>query len=177
MKNLQNYLELNGKIIIFLSKNGVYWIALKPICEAINVNYHKQFDRIKVHPILGPECTKHDIQVPGDQTRKFICLSEEFIYGWLFSIQSNSPELIEYQRKCYHLLYSYFHGTITQRQNILFERVNVLTKISELSEKLSTNDDFNELNSLRTKNMRMEKDLKKLDEILASGQTMISFNN
>jgi hypothetical protein len=177
MKNLQNYLELNGKIIVFLNKSGVYWIALKPICEALNINFHKQFDRVKTHPTLGAECTKQDIQVPGDQTRKFICLSEEFIYGWLFSIQSDSAELLAYQRTCYHLLYQYFHGTITQRKAILEERNQIIDRVSVLAEKLSINNDFVELNSLRAKNMRMEKDLKKLDEILASGQTMLEFNN
>ncbi len=177
MKNLQNFLELNGKIIVFLNKNGVYWIAIKPICEALNVNFHKQFDRIKAHPILGAEYTKQDIQVPGDQTRKMICLPEEFIYGWLFSINSNSDVLIEYQRKCYHLLYSYFHGTLTQRKQLLQERNNMLAEMVTLAEKLQNNTDFNRLNEIRAKNMRMEKDLKKLDDLLTAGQMQLEFTN
>ncbi len=177
MKNLQNFLELNGKIIVFLNKNGVYWIALRPICEALNVDFNHQHRTILSDPILGPESSNQTIQVPGSQSRKFFCLTEEYIYGWLFSINSDSPELIEYKKTCYHLLYQQFHGTITQRQAILQERNNIIDRITELSEKLSTNTDFNELNNLRTKNMRIEKDLKKLDEQLAAGQTMLNFNN
>jgi len=177
MKNLQNYLQLNGKIIIFLNKDGIYWIAIKPICEALNVHYKEQNKDIKLDPILGPASCVHRMQVPDDQARNMLCIPERYIYGWLFSIKSKSPELLEYKRKCYDILYEYFHGTITQRQVILQERIEIIDRISDLSEKLSDNKDFVELNSLRTKNMRMEKDLKKLDEILASGQTMLNFSN
>lgn len=175
MENLKNYLELNGKIIVFLNKDGVYWIAIKPICQALNVDYIEQFRDTKTDPILGAELCKHTMQVPNDQARSMVCLPEEFIYGWLFSIKSKSPELIEYKRKCYHLLYTYFHGTLTQRQAILKERLAIKEEMETLSKNLSSDKNFVRLNELKTRNMRIEKDLTKLDELLASGQTRIEF--
>lgn len=175
MEKLQSYLELNGKIVIFLCKDGIYWIALKPICEALSINYNAQYQNIKEHPILKAEYANQHIQVPGDQMRKMICLPEEFIYGWLFSIQSNSPELIEYHRKCYHILFTHFHGTLTERQALLNQRIAIKEEIDSLQTALSTNKNFTRLNELKAKNMRMENDLKKLDELLASGQTRMEF--
>ena len=176
MEKLQNFLQVNGKIIVFLNKNGVYYIALKPICQALNVNYIEQYKDTKLDSILGPELCKHTMQVPGDQARAMQCLPEKYIYGWIFSIKSKSPELLEYKRKCYDVLYDYFHGTLTQRKQLLQERNTMFEEITTLSEKLQINPDFTRLNELRAKNMRMEKDLKKLDELLTSGQKQIEFN-
>ncbi len=43
MKTHQKFLEFNGKNIIFLNVDGTYWIALKPICEALGVDYVRCF--------------------------------------------------------------------------------------------------------------------------------------
>lgn len=177
MKNLQSFLKLNGKIIVFLSKNGTYWIAIRPICEALNVNYNRQFQNLKKDPIFGAKFAKQQIQVPGDQLRFYICLPERYIYGWLLTINSESPELLEYKVRCYDILYDHFHGTLTKRHEILNERIEIKAKIEELSTGLSVNPDYSELNNLKAKNMRIEKDLKKLDEDLLNGQKLLNFNN
>lgn len=49
MNTHHNFLEFNGKNILFKSENGVYWVAVKPICEALNVVYTGQLKRLKNH--------------------------------------------------------------------------------------------------------------------------------
>lgn len=176
MKKLTNFLELNGKIIVFLNKNGVYWIALKPICEALNVSFNHQHRTILADPILRPESSNQMMQVPGDQMRKYFCLSEKFIYGWIFSIQSDSPELIEYKRKCYSILYDHFHGSLTKRQTVLVDRAGIRTEIENLRENLKANPEYLRLNDLTAKDMRIQKDLNKLDNELMNGQLLLFTN-
>jgi hypothetical protein len=170
MKNLNQFLKVNGKIIVFLNKDGVYWIALKPICQALGVDYIEQFKDTKSDSILGPALCKHTMQLPGDQSRSMVCLPEEYIYGWIFSLKSKNPELIHYKKECYHLLYQHFHGTITQRQQLLNERESITTEMEQKRETLKENPEYVRLNELQARNMRLEKDLRKLDIKLVNSQ-------
>lgn len=55
MKTHEKFLQFNGKTIYFQSYDGQFWIAIKPICEILNVNYNRSFgtwllfsDRLKL---------------------------------------------------------------------------------------------------------------------------------
>ena len=164
MKQLiEKFLEFNGKTLVFISLNGVYWIALKPICEALNVNYDRQYRNITEHPILGAERAIQHVQVPGSQVRRTVCLPEYLIYGWIFSINSESRELLEYQRQCYKVLYDYFHGTITRRKKLFEEKARIQTERSHLEKDLRKQDEFVKLEDLRAREARIGKELKEMD--------------
>jgi hypothetical protein len=82
-----NFIEINNKKVWFFRKKGAYWIIVKSVCEALNVNTESQKQRIKDDPILGAATAVWQVQVPGDtQKRTYFCLPEEYIYGWIFSI-------------------------------------------------------------------------------------------
>jgi hypothetical protein len=163
MQKIKKFLEFNGKTILFLSVNGTYYIAIKPICEAIVVDYIQQFKNTKEDPILGPALCKYTIQVPGSQRREFVCLPEQYIYGWIFSIKSESTELLRYKKKCYDVLFEYFHGTITRRKEVLEQYVKDSTEAETLRARLNENEDFKRLNELDASIMRAGKTLKQLD--------------
>ena len=119
MNTHQKFLQFNGKNIVFLKVDGTYWIALKPICEALEVDYVRCFKNAKNDPILGPALSKQTMQVSKNglsQLRNVTCIPEEFVYGWIFSLKSESEQLTDYKRTCYSLLFNHFHGTITNRK-------------------------------------------------------------
>ncbi len=121
-KSTAKFLEFNGKSIHFLAVDGVYWIALKPICEALNVNWNRQFQNLKEDVNLKAAFATQQMQAPDNQLRNYVCLPEFFVYGWIFSIQSESEELAAYKWECYRILFDYFHGGITGRQGLLSEK-------------------------------------------------------
>ena len=162
-QSFEKFLEFNGKTLVFLAVNGTYWIAIKPVCEALNVQYVRQFKNINADPILGPALSKQTMQVPGDQARNMACLPEKFIYGWIFSIRSESSELLEYKRACYNILYEYFHGTITRRKKLFEEKAKIQTERSHLELDLRTQDKFVKLEDLRAREARIGKELKEMD--------------
>lgn len=171
MKKAQKFLQFNGKEILVYCENGVWWIALKSISEALNVNYKAQYDNVTQDPILGPASTVQGIQVPGDQMRKYYCIPERYIYGYIFSIRSDSKELLEYKQKCYDVLYEFFHGTITRRKEVLEQALLDSTRADEIRTLLANNDLVNELNDCEGRILRAGKELKKLDsELLDSIQ-------
>lgn len=166
----QKFLEFNGKYIVFLNVDGNYWIALKPICEALEIEYTRSFKNAKKDPILGPVLAVQPMQVSKNgksQVRNVTCIPEEFIYGWIFSLRSDSDELTEYKRTCYQLLYNHFHGTITNRKELLMERRQVDAQIRTLEEKMKEEvDDFKELKQLKSKRKSLSTSLNQIDEQL-----------
>lgn len=156
-----NSVIFNNKNIVYKRIKGVFWITLKSVCEALNVNYKHQFQRVKDDPLLGPASQNHGMQVPGDnQVREYICLPEEYVYGWIFSIRSDSPELLAYKRECYHILYSHFHGTITRRAELYKELAMSERRRSLAEARLRANVDFMDWEAEKMRIARIWKNIK-----------------
>lgn len=167
---IKKFLEFNNKKVYFLSVNGTWHIAIKPICEALDVDYIQQFKNVKSDKILGPALCVHTMQVPGDQSRKWSCLPEFFVYGWIFSIQSESQALEAYKWKCYELLYNYFHGTITERTGFLKVKTANEIEMERLEAELEENESYKKLKELKGANKKVTKALQKLDEEVVQSQ-------
>jgi hypothetical protein len=163
-KQIVKFLAFKGKNIVYLSVGGMYWIAIKPVCEALHVDYIRQYKNLKEDEILGARLSKQTILIPGDtQPRKFVCLPEEYIYGWIFSLHSESKELQEYKLACYHLLYRHFHGIITRRRELIREKAETTLKRRELEYALSQNKDYAALAKLRAHEAGIGKKLKEFE--------------
>lgn len=176
MKDLESFLEFNGRRLSVLSKDGQWWIAVKPICEALGVEYTRTFKNIKEDEILSELLAEQPMVGADKKVRNMVCLPEKFIYGWLFSIRSESPALKEYKRKCYEVLYNHFHGAMTDRVNVLSERDRIDLRILELEEKLQETDEYLEILELKKQKTKTGKDLKRLDVELKTRQLSFSFS-
>ena len=178
-QNIVKFLEFKGKNIVYLSANGTYWIAIKPVCEAINVDYIQQYKNLRADAILAPALCKHTMQVPkkdafltpalskqpmqvsgNDQFREYVCLPERLIYGWIFSIRSKSKELQEYKMECYDILYNHFHGTITRRRELIKERVLITNQRRTLEHELAQNENFRNWEALKAAEARNGKQIR-----------------
>lgn len=162
-KEVKKFLEFNGKTIFFLSVNGTYWIALKPICEALGVDYIRQFKKLKEDKILSQLLSEQTMVAADKKVRKMVSLPEFYVYGWIFQIQSDSPGLLQYKWECYKILYDYFHGAITRRQSILKEKTLLDIEIDELERKIASTEDSKKLESLKKKKKAASTKLSRLD--------------
>ncbi len=162
-QTLVKFLDFNGKSLLFLHKNGTYWVAIKPVCEALKVEYTRSFKNVQADSILGPALAVQPMQVPGEQLRNMSCLPEYLIYGWIFSIQSASKELQEYKKECYEILFEHFHGTITERRELLAQKALTEMDRSKREIALRLNPDFNSWEQLKAQEARIGKRLKEAD--------------
>lgn len=128
--------------MLFLAKDGTYWIAIKPVCEALGVEYTRTFKNLTKDPLLAPALAKQPMQVIGGQTRNMVCLPENWIYGWIFSINSSSPELLEYKKQCYEILFNFFHGSITRQQELIKQKVLIQKELGSLEADLVKDERF-----------------------------------
>ena len=162
-QSIVKFLEFNGKNLLFLSKNGTYYVAIKPVCEVLGVDYIRQYKNVSEDAILGPALSKQTMQIPGDQSRSMLCLPEHLVYGWIFSIQSTSPQLVEYKKECYEILFNHFHGAITGRRELLTLKARTEVDRSRLEMDLRSNPSFQKWEDLKAQEARIGKQLKTAD--------------
>lgn len=136
-KRVSKFLEFNGKTLVFLAVDGKYWIALKPICEALGVNWARQHTNLLADPIYGQLYADQHMVAADGKSRKMTSLSEEWIYGWIMQLQSSSPDLVEYKKECHRVLYNHFHGTITGRKELLSQKARAQVEMDEVMNTLS----------------------------------------
>lgn len=166
MKKHENFLKFNGKTITYLSKNGNYWIPIKPILEALNMDSDRSIKTLKNDPILGSVRSVQTVQVANNgiiQGRKMTCIPEKFVYGWIFSLRSDSKQLIEYKRTCYELLYNHFHGTITNRKELLLERQALDAEINQIRSNIKSDERSVELRKIEYQRRKLSEALNKND--------------
>lgn len=103
----------------FKQDDGVY-LALKPMVEAMGLDWSAQLKRVKRDPILseGMAMMATPFGRGGDQ--ECVAIRLDLINGWLFTIDSSriaSDEVRQrvqtYQRECYQVLNDHFTGKRT----------------------------------------------------------------
>ena len=100
----------------FRADDGVF-VALKPIVDGMGLGWEGQRQRVKRDPILSEGvCVMHTPLGRGGP-QEAICLKEDLIQGWIFTIDSARitndevrERVILYQRECYSVLHDHFRG-------------------------------------------------------------------
>ncbi len=167
---VKKFLQFNGKNVYFKSAEGIWWIAIKPICEAMEVNYDWQFKNLKSTKIFSELYANQHMVDANGSVRKMICLPEKAIYFWLAKLESDAPGFDEFQWECNNLLYNYFHGTITERTTSLREKTKLDLEIEKIKEELKTVPLALKLQELINKRVGVKKELRRLDEDIVNSQ-------
>lgn len=109
----------HGHQLLTIKDGDTIRVAMKPICEAIGLDWSAQFRRIERHAVLGTCVAVMATQLPGEvQSRDVVTLPLDYLNGWLFGIDVSRvkeeirPKLIEYQRECFAALAAYWQQGI-----------------------------------------------------------------
>ena len=104
-----------GNEILAVEKDGKKYVAMKPIVEALGLDWSGQLGLIKNDTVLSEGMVVTTIPSNGG-IQETVCLPLEYLNGWLFKVQARRyrgerRKAIElYQRECYHALHSYWHN-------------------------------------------------------------------
>ena len=174
-QEVKKFLEFNGKTIFFVATDGQYWIALKPICEALNVNWKYQHDKLQKDKILGQLSQNIGMVAADGKVRKMVALPEFYVYGWIFKLESVAENMEEYQWKCYRVLYEHFHGIIGGRKDLLREKAKAQLEMDRVYNKMNV-DNALKLQKAEKKISQINYRLRKLDgEVIKEEKDL--FNN
>ncbi len=109
--------NFHGTDHALLDINGTAFVAMRPVVDAIGLNWASQFKRIKSDEVLSTCVVMTTTQLPGDsQSRELFCLPLDMLNGWLFGIdvkrvrEELRETLIAYKRECYAVLHRYWQS-------------------------------------------------------------------
>lgn len=138
------------------------FVAMKPICENIGLQWEAQLKRIKRNHVLNQGMSIMDIPTNGGN-QQIVCLPFSMLNGWLMGVDANKvkPEikdtLTKYQLECYDVLYKHFipkprkpvnlsayvskqlHDETTLKYHRMFRQYDEL--IEQLRDKISSMED------------------------------------
>jgi P22_AR N-terminal domain len=120
MKQELQSIEFYSSRIYTVEKDGEHYVAMKPICEGIGLQWHAQRKRILRHPVLNEGASMMDSTCLGIDGKKYVTemlmLPLIMLNGWLFGVDANrvKPEikdrLLQYQRECFDVLNQYWQN-------------------------------------------------------------------
>lgn len=129
---------------ISILKGDTILVPVRPICDALGVDFSSQRKKIFEDPILSTVMVEKITAGADGKQREMFCLPLEFVYGWLFTINPDkvkpevAKQVITYKRECYHALYNYFVQGFRYAQKCNEQEVKLLERISEIKDSMLT---------------------------------------
>lgn len=142
MKN--EIVKFANKEINTFEKDGVVYVAMKPIIEALGLAWNKQFELIKRDYVLNSTITVTGIVAKDGKSRNMSCLPLKYLNGYLFKVNANRYKgdkretIAKYQMECYEVLFNYWNngGAINSRASeeqltVLHSELNMVKPTSK----------------------------------------------
>ena len=113
-------IQFHNQSLVVLNHENKPYIAMKPVCENIGLDWEAQRQRIKRHHVLSKGAFMIKVPSKGGE-QQYLCLPISMLNGWLFGIDTNrvKPEirqkLEQYQLECFDVLYNHFMPKVAQQ--------------------------------------------------------------
>lgn len=165
----KRFLDFNGTNINFLAKDGQYWVAVKPICEVLGIDFNRQFKNLKEDEILSLVLALQPIPDKRNRPQETLCLPEKYVYGWIFSINAQSEQLKQYKKECYDVLYNHFHGASIERIQLLKMKSKEELELEEAKQKLFQSPLYKQMKEQEAKLKAIQNQLPRNDQRFLQG--------
>lgn len=162
----REFLKFNGHDLYYAIKDGVNYIAYKPVCDALGIDYSNAHRDLRNHKVFSKEIINQQVVTESGskaKTKAMTCIPERLVYFWLATLKSDNPDLISYQIECSEVLYNFFHGAFGGRMILLEQKYKAQLEIAKLSGELKNNKVFSDLRESRKRLNKINKDLEKND--------------
>lgn len=116
-------------------------VPIKPICEALGIQYPTQYAKLKEDDFLNSVIALSATSGSDGKQYEMVCLPYEFIFGWLFTINPKNVKeeakeaVAKYRIECYRVLYRHF----AKFTDYLADKQKKLDEILEKEETVRTN--------------------------------------
>lgn len=114
MQNQVKVIQFHGQTLSVIPQQNKLFVAIKPICENIGIEWHAQRQRIQRDEILN-EGASMLLAPSAGGLQKTLCLPLDLLNGWLFGIDTNrfknqqiKERVLQYKRECYQVLHDYW---------------------------------------------------------------------
>lgn len=108
--------DFHGTPLVAIAVDDKPFVAVRPICDALTIDFDSQRHRIARHPVLAASAVITTGVAADGKRREVLCLPLDKLNGWLFGISSarvrdpaRRERLVQYQRECFEVLASHFN--------------------------------------------------------------------
>ncbi|MBI6181109.1 phage antirepressor N-terminal domain-containing protein [Serratia proteamaculans] len=116
MNNQLVEVSFRNQLIPAVMRNGVAYVAMRPVCENIGLDWPSQ--TVKLKRMTGKfNCCDITTVAADGKMRDVLCIPLRKLNGWLFSVNPEKvrleikDNLIVYQEECFEVLHDHFtHG-------------------------------------------------------------------
>lgn len=130
-------LSFHGSDLITLKVEDVIYTAVKPIVEAMGLDWGGQQQKLSKS---GDKFNCRDISMVAKdgKIRQMLCMPLKKLNGWLFSINPEKvradlrEKVIQYQEECFEALYNYWHFGKAERKTTTDQRTGLRNAVSML---------------------------------------------
>ena len=171
MSNIQT-INFNNQQLLTVEKDGIKYVAVKPICENLGLDWSSQFVKIKSNEVLEPTIVFITTVAEDGKNREMVCLPIDMINGWLFTISPNrvseeiKPLVIYYQKECYRALFEFWNKT--KKKSHLEATMEVIAELIEQEKRIAS------IESEQTEIKQEFKEIKAKQEALTDNSNFFS---
>lgn len=114
MKTQPITLAIINDVSILMVENGQKLVPVKPICEALNIDFKRQYEKIKEDETLSSTMVLTPTVAADGKIREMASLPLKYVFGWLFTINPKNVKdeakesVRKYRALCYDVLFSFF---------------------------------------------------------------------
>lgn len=132
-KSTKSVATINNQQIVIVSENGEDFVPIRPICDALGIEFSSQLKRLKRDEILNSTVVTVTTVGADEKQREMVAIPYRYVFGWLFTIEASQvrhevrPAVLAYQKQCYDALYDHFKlyaDYVTYRSEKIEEAVN-----------------------------------------------------
>lgn len=133
----QEVTTINGIEIMTVNHNGEAYVAVKPICDALGVDFNSQRSKIINDEFLSPTVAIIATVAADSKERDMFALPFRYVFGWLATINPGkvTPDAREavcrYRRECYEVLFDHFVGRLQNVELANQQERNLMRSIDE----------------------------------------------
>lgn len=136
---MQNHViaQINGTDIVTVDQNGQTYVPIRPICEALGIDFAAQYNKLQSDETLSSTVAIIAMVAADEKERDMVCMPLKFIYGWLFTINPGkvAPDVrkavLRYRRECYEVLYEHFSASMARTIETNNAEITLLREINE----------------------------------------------
>lgn len=133
-------LSFHGSDLITLKVEDVIYTAIRPLVEAIGLDWASQSVKLSKNRAKFNCCDIATVGKDG-RIREMLCMPIKKLNGWLFSINPEKVrsdlkgKVICYQEECFEALYNYWHFGKAERKTTVDERTGLRNAVNMLVSK------------------------------------------
>lgn len=109
-------IEFCGRELVAVKENEKVLVALKPICDALDLDWKCQHRGLADDPVLSSVMVVTTTTGADGKQYGMLCLPLDYLNGWLFKISAKRytgarrDAIVRYQKECYRVLAEHFQS-------------------------------------------------------------------